>query len=79
LSYKDNFLFDVILFGQIIAHDYPHMTATIKLNLTDALTHEELDSLIAKATREQKSLERVIYEAAIAAIRPQTTSMSDAA
>jgi hypothetical protein len=54
------------------------MTATIKLNLTDALTHEELDSLIAKATREQKSLERVIYEAAIAAIRPQTTSMSDA-
>ena len=52
------------------------MTATLKLNLTDALTHEELDSLIAKATREQKSLERIIYEAAIAAIRPQPEPMA---
>lgn len=46
------------------------MTATLKLNLSDALTQDELRALLAKAAEERKSLERVIYEAALSAIRP---------
>lgn len=40
------------------------MTATLHLNLGDALTAEELRELTAIATAEGKPLERVLFEAA---------------
>lgn len=40
------------------------MTATLNLNLSDALTGDELRELTLIATTEGKSLERVLFEAA---------------
>lgn len=50
------------------------MKATLELNLGDALNAEELRELTEIATRERKSLERVLYEAAKALVTKVTTS-----
>jgi hypothetical protein len=41
-----------------------YMTATLQLNLSDALTADELRELTATAIEENKPLERVLLEAA---------------
>lgn len=40
------------------------MKATLELNLSNALNSAELEELTGIATREQKPLERVLFEAA---------------
>ena len=44
--------------------NYPIMTATLQLNLSDALTADELRELTFIATSENKTLEKVLFEAA---------------
>jgi hypothetical protein len=50
-----------VFYGRKLIHC---MTANLKLNLSDALNSAELEELTGIATREQKPLERVLFEAA---------------
>lgn len=40
------------------------MTATLQLNLADALTKDELQLLLAEAAKRKTTVERILYEAA---------------
>jgi len=44
--------------------NYPIMTATLQLNLSDTLSADELRELTYIATSQNKTLEKVLYEAA---------------
>jgi hypothetical protein len=44
--------------------NYPFMTATLQLNLSDTLSADELRELTFIATSQNKTLEKVLYEAA---------------
>lgn len=40
------------------------MTATLQLNLADALTKDELQTLLSEADKRKTTVERILYEAA---------------
>ena len=54
------------------------MTATLLLNLSDTLNADELRELTAIATAENKTLERVLFEAAKAEADKRRRLMSSA-
>ena len=51
------------------------MTAELKLNLGDALNQEELRELLTIADEQQKPLERILFEAAKAAVKQAAAKM----